>query len=115
MTPTTAIRSRPGATAVGVDGTTPVSGSFTYTYYVGGDTSGTSLGSTAPTNADTYTVVASFTSMDSNYTNASSQTTFTISKAPTQLNRTTPRPMAGRPTWRPTCPRPSTPASTARP
>src|SRR5262249_31656902 len=32
------------ATAVGVDGTTPVDGSFTFTYYAGTGTSGTNLG-----------------------------------------------------------------------
>jgi hypothetical protein len=69
------------ATAVGIDGTTPVSGSFSYTYYVGLSTSGTSLGSTAPTNAGTYTVVATFTSSDGNYTGGSAQTTFTINAA----------------------------------
>jgi|GEM_PF-1346552 len=69
------------ATAVGVDGTTPVSGSFTYTYYVGSDTSGTNLGSNAPTAAGTYTVVASFSSSDSNYSGGSAQTTFTITAA----------------------------------
>jgi hypothetical protein len=72
------------ASAVGTDGTTPVSGSFSYTYYVGSGTSGTSLGSTAPTNAGTYTVVATFTSTDGNYTDGSAQTTFTINPAPLQ-------------------------------
>jgi hypothetical protein len=69
------------ATAVGIDGTTSVSGSFSYTYYVGLGTSGTTLGSTPPTNAGTYTVVATFTNSDSNYTGGSAQTTFTISPA----------------------------------
>jgi hypothetical protein len=70
------------ATAVGIDGTTPVSGSFSYTYYVGSGTSGTSLGSTAPTNAGTYTVVATFTSSDSNYSSGgTAQTTFTVNLA----------------------------------
>ena len=36
------------AIAVGVDGQTQVAGSFTFAYYVGTDTSGTSLGATAP-------------------------------------------------------------------
>ncbi|MGH7174165.1 MAG: choice-of-anchor Q domain-containing protein, partial [Gemmataceae bacterium] len=71
------------ATAVGTDGKTPVNGNFTFTYYIGTDTSGTSLGSTAPVNAGTYTVVATFTSTDSNYTSGgTAQTTFTISPAP---------------------------------
>jgi hypothetical protein len=69
------------ATAVGVDGKTAVSGSFSYAYYAGTDTSGPSLGANAPTNAGTYTVVATFTSSDPNYTNGSAQTTFTIGKA----------------------------------
>jgi hypothetical protein len=68
------------ATASGVNDTT-VSGSFTYTYYVGSGTSGTSLGATPPTNAGTYTVVAAFTSNDPNYTNGTAQITFTIGKA----------------------------------
>jgi hypothetical protein len=71
--------------AVGVDGTTSVSGSFGYAYYVGTSVSGTpSL--TAPANAGTYTVVATFTSSDGNYTGGSAQTTFTISKAQTALS-----------------------------
>ena len=70
------------ATAVGIDGTTPVAGSFSYAYYVGTGTGGMSLGSTAPTNAATYTVVATFTSSDPNYSGGgTAQTTFTISPA----------------------------------
>ncbi|MHB1426948.1 MAG: choice-of-anchor Q domain-containing protein, partial [Gemmataceae bacterium] len=71
------------ATAVGQDGKTPVADSFSYTYYVGTDTSGANLGATAPSNAGTYTVVAAFTSSDPNYTNGSAQTTFTINPAST--------------------------------
>src|SRR6267142_4459968 len=52
------------ATATGVSGAA-VSGSFAYTYYVGASDSGTGS-STAPTNAGTYTVVASFTSSNAN-------------------------------------------------
>ena len=68
------------ATATGI-GNASVSGSFAYTYYVG--SSVTNSGSaTPPTAAGTYTVVASFTSTDSNYGNASSSPlTFTISPA----------------------------------
>jgi uncharacterized repeat protein (TIGR01451 family) len=66
------------ATAVGVDGTTPVSGSFTLVYFAGTDTSGTSLGSKPPASAGTYTVLAVFTSADPNYTYGVAQTTFTI-------------------------------------
>jgi hypothetical protein len=69
------------ATAIGVDGVTPVSGSFAFTYYVGSTVSGTGS-SMAPTNAGTYTVVASFTSSDSNYTNAQdAPVTFTVGQA----------------------------------
>ena len=69
------------ATATGSDGVTPVSGSFTFTYYVGSAVSD-SGSSTAPTNAGTYTVVAAFTSSDSNYTNAhSAPVTFTVGQA----------------------------------
>jgi probable HAF family extracellular repeat protein/YD repeat-containing protein len=71
------------ATAVGTDGKTAVVGSFTYNYYVGSNTSGTNLGASAPTNAGTYTVVATFTSNDSNYASGGTvQTTFTITPAP---------------------------------
>jgi hypothetical protein len=70
------------ATAVGIDGITPVAGSFSYAYFVGTGTAGTSLGSTAPTNAATYTVVATFTSSNPSYSGGSAQTTFTISPAP---------------------------------
>src|SRR5262249_8465952 len=69
------------ATAVDVDGKTAVSGRFSYAYYVGTGTSGTSLGATAPTTAGTYTVVATFTSSDSNYTGGNAQTTFIINPA----------------------------------
>ena len=61
------------ATAVGIDGHTAVSGTFSFTY---------DGNSTAPTNAKTsYAVVASFTSTDSNYTNASGNGTLTIKQA----------------------------------
>jgi Bacterial Ig-like domain (group 3)/PKD domain/Beta-propeller repeat len=67
-------------TAIGVDGTTPVSGSFAFTYYVGSSASGMGT-SAAPINLGTYTVVASFTSADANYTGGqSAPVTFTISK-----------------------------------
>jgi hypothetical protein len=69
------------ATAVGVDGKTPVNGSFTFTYYSGNTASGTPL-SGPPTNPGTYTVVAAFTSSDPNYiSGGTAQTTFTIGKA----------------------------------
>ena len=55
------------ATATGVDGAV-VSGSFTFTYT---DSQGI-FSSTAPTDAGAYTVVASFTSTDVNYTDAQS-------------------------------------------
>jgi hypothetical protein len=73
----------PDGTAVGINGVTPVSGSFSYTYYAGNSASGTPS-ATAPTNAGTYTVVATFTSSNGNYTSGgSAQTTFTISPAAT--------------------------------
>jgi N-acetylneuraminic acid mutarotase len=57
------------ATAAGIDGTTPVGGTFAYTY---------NGSSNAPVNAGTYTAVASFTSNDPNYGSASGQTTIMI-------------------------------------
>jgi uncharacterized repeat protein (TIGR01451 family) len=72
-------------TAVGVSGQA-VAGNFSYTYYVGTDTSGTSLGTTPPTTAGTYTVVANFTSSDPNYIGGTAQTTFTISPDPTSIS-----------------------------
>jgi hypothetical protein len=60
------------AAAVGVDGHTVVSGSFSFTY--DGST-------TAPTNAKTsYAVVATFTSTDPNYTTGSGTGSITIKK-----------------------------------
>ena len=50
-----------------------------FVYYVGMGTSGTNLGSTAPTNAGTYTVVATFPG-STDYSTASSSTSFTISQ-----------------------------------
>jgi hypothetical protein len=58
-----------------------VTGVFAFSYYAGSTASGTGSPD-APTNAGTYTVVASFTSSDPNYTNAQSgPVTFTISQA----------------------------------
>jgi hypothetical protein len=68
------------ATAIGVDGKTPVSGSWTFTYYAGKSASGTPLAG-PPSAAGTYTVLGSFTSNDPIYSSASATTTFTISKA----------------------------------
>jgi hypothetical protein len=56
--------------ALGTDGVTPVAGSFLTTY--NGDT-------TAPTQAGSYAVVATFISSDVNYANASVTSTMTIS------------------------------------
>jgi hypothetical protein len=65
--------------AVGLDGVTPVAGSWSYAYYAGSTATGTPLAG-APTAVGTYTVVGSFTSSDPNYTSAASTpTTFTIS------------------------------------
>ncbi len=69
-------------TATGVGGAT-VSGSFAYSYYVGSSASGTPT-TTAPTNAGTYTVVAAFTSSNSNYVTGptdSAPVKFTIAQA----------------------------------
>ena len=60
------------ATAVGSDGVTPVSGTFAFAY------NGAPGG---PSNAGTYQVLATFTSADPNYGNATLLTTFTISQA----------------------------------
>lgn len=60
------------ATALGTDGVTPVSGTFTYTY----DGS-----ATVPTNAGTYAVVASFTSSDPAYANSVGTGMLTIGQA----------------------------------
>jgi hypothetical protein len=60
------------ATALGSDGVTPVAGAFIITY--NGST-------TAPTQAGSYAVVASFVSADLNYTNATITGTLTISQA----------------------------------
>jgi hypothetical protein len=68
------------ATAKGAGGVT-VNGSFSFTYYAGSSATGTGS-ATAPSSAGTYTVVASFTSSDPNYTNAqSSPVTFAIAPA----------------------------------
>jgi hypothetical protein len=58
-----------------------VSGSFTFTYYVGSTVSGNGT-STAPTNAGTYTVVAAFASSNPNYANSqSAPVTFSVGQA----------------------------------
>jgi len=72
-------------TAIGVDGTTPVAGNFSYTYYVGSAATGTGS-PTAPVNAGTYTVVASFASADPTYSDgASAPLTFIIGQASAPL------------------------------
>src|SRR5258705_9849 len=70
-------------TALGVNGVTPVSGSFVYTYTAGG--------STAPTNASAtpYSVSAAFTSADSNYDNGTpALNSITINQAHPTLSTT---------------------------
>jgi hypothetical protein len=67
------------ATDVGVDGVTPVSGSFSFTY---------NGSSTPPTNPGSYAVVASFTSADPNYANATATTTVSINTIPTGVTVT---------------------------
>jgi len=60
------------ATAVGVDGVTPVAGSFAFTY---------NGASTPPTAAGTYSLVTTFTSADPSYSNATVDSTLTINPA----------------------------------
>jgi len=72
------------ATATGVGGAT-VSGAFAFTYYVGSTATGTGS-ATAPSAAGTYTVVAAFTSTNSNYVTGptdSAPVTFTITATST--------------------------------
>jgi autotransporter-associated beta strand protein len=57
------------ATVVGVDGTTPVNGSITYSY---------NSAATPPVAPGSYTAVATFTSSDPNYADSSATTTVTI-------------------------------------
>ena len=66
------------ATAAGLGGSN-VAGTFSFTY---------NGSSTEPVNAVTYAVVASFTSADSNYNNASGESTITIDKADAAINVT---------------------------
>ena len=63
-------------TALGVDGVTPVDGTFSVTY---------NGSSTVPVNAGTYTVAATFTSNDANYLSTSSTSTITINPATTSV------------------------------
>ena len=71
------------STVTGVSGT-PGSSlesiSPTLTYFVGSDTTGTNLGSTAPTAVGTYTVVANYAG-STDYGSANAQQTFQITKA----------------------------------
>jgi hypothetical protein len=60
------------ATAVGIDGVTPVSGTASFTY---------NGSSQAPVVAGTYAVVATFTPTDPNYTSATGSGTLVINKA----------------------------------
>jgi hypothetical protein len=68
--------------ALAMDGKTQVAGTWVNTYYAGSTPTGTPL-TGPPINAGSYSVVASFTSSDPNYTNATGAPyTFTISPAP---------------------------------
>jgi trimeric autotransporter adhesin len=60
--------------------------SLTYTYYVGGDTSGTNLGSVAPKNVGVYTVIATYGG-DANYL-LSSSPAFVFNITPKTLTST---------------------------
>jgi hypothetical protein len=62
------------ATALGADGHTPVSGTFSFTYTPPGN-------STVPINAGTYSVTANFTSTDPNYSNAAGSGSITITSS----------------------------------
>ncbi|HZU34994.1 MAG TPA: hypothetical protein VFA18_03755, partial [Gemmataceae bacterium] len=85
------------AAAVGIDGKTPVSGSFSFAYYAGTSATGTPLNA-VPVNAGTYTVVATFTSNDPNYiSGGTAQTTFTISPAMLTVTGTSIKAIAGAP------------------
>jgi hypothetical protein len=80
----------PSAIAVGSDGVTPVSGSFTFV---------TNGGLAQPLNAGTYSVMAQFTSSDPNYGPASALGTVTVAKAAPTFNYiTVPSIAAGTPT-----------------
>jgi N-acetylneuraminic acid mutarotase len=68
------------ATALGTDGVTPVSGSFSFTY------NGSSV---APTDAGTYAVVATFTSSDAHYAGTVADGSITIAPATPALTLTT--------------------------
>jgi hypothetical protein len=67
----------PGSTLEGVG--------LTFTYYVGSGTAGTKLGSSAPSNVGTYTVVATFAG-STDYTSASARATFTINQQARSVN-----------------------------
>jgi len=72
------------ATVTGVGGATLSGGNLAFTYYVGSTVSGNGS-TTAPTSIGTYTVVAGFTSTDTNYVAGptdSQPVTFVIAKAP---------------------------------
>jgi hypothetical protein len=71
------------ATAVGSDGVTPVSGTFAFAY--------NGLAG-ARANAGTYQVLATFTSADPNYGNATLLSTFTINQAAPAFSNLTPSP-----------------------
>ena len=72
--------SHPATGSVDGVGTPPADlGSPSFTYYAGSDTSGTALAG-APTNAGTYTVLASFAG-NGNYNGDTAEKTVTIAKA----------------------------------
>jgi len=69
--------------AASLEGVTP-----TLAYYVGSNASGTSLGSTPPTRAGTYTVVASFAGSADYAPKESAPATFTIGRGSTTIGLT---------------------------
>ena len=77
--------SHPATGSVDGVGTPPADlGSPSFTYYAGSDTSGTALAG-APTNAGTYTVLASFAG-NGNYNGDTAEKTVTIAKAASTVN-----------------------------
>ena len=68
------------ATALGIDGSAPVTGNFAFTY-TGAGTTTYGSSPTPPTNVGTYGVVVQFTSTNPNYTNGSAITTIVITPA----------------------------------
>jgi hypothetical protein len=82
------------ATAVGIDGVTPVAGGFAFTY---------NGSNSPPVNAGSYAVVATFTSSDADYSNGTGSATITIpdSTIPTGIAVTGASPTSVTVSWNP--------------